>query len=199
MKLYLIRHGQSEGNVRNLWYGLNDLPLTELGRQQAMQVSEKIRDIPLAKAYVSPLQRARVTAELALRYHDIPQIIVPDLQEQDMGELETLSVEEIGRRDPVYLKTIQNDWVHVTPTGGEPYDTGLAPRVAKVLDSIVAAGEDCAIVAHNGPLRYAVTYLLGLPIDAVRQFYLNQGFYTVIEIDPSIRNATHSMLRRFNA
>lgn len=35
MKLYLIRHGQSEGNVKDLWYGRSDLPLTELGRQQA--------------------------------------------------------------------------------------------------------------------------------------------------------------------
>ena len=38
MKLYLIRHGQSEGNVKDLWYGRSDLPLTELGRQQAAQV-----------------------------------------------------------------------------------------------------------------------------------------------------------------
>ena len=45
MKIYLIRHGQSEGNVRNLWYGITDLPLTDLGRQQAAQVGEKLRDL----------------------------------------------------------------------------------------------------------------------------------------------------------
>ena len=50
MKLYLIRHGQSEGNVKDLWYGRSDLPLTELGRQQAAQVGQKLRDIPLAAA-----------------------------------------------------------------------------------------------------------------------------------------------------
>ena len=35
MKIYLVRHGQSVGNVKNLWYGSTDLPLTDLGREQA--------------------------------------------------------------------------------------------------------------------------------------------------------------------
>ena len=70
MKIYLIRHGQSEGNVRNLWYGITDLPLTDLGRAQAAQVGEKLRDVPLAAAYISPLSRASETADIALRGRD---------------------------------------------------------------------------------------------------------------------------------
>ena len=198
MKLYLVRHGQSEGNVKNLWYGVSDLPLTQLGREQARQVGEKLRDIPLAAAYASPLSRALDTARLALADRDVPLHIVPDLREQDMGELETLSVAEIALLDPDYLSRLRGDWVHIVPKGGEPFDTGLAPRVAAALDAIVARGEDCILFAHNGPLRYAVTYLLGLPIENCPMFYLTQGCYTLIEIDPAFWNPKRALLRTYN-
>lgn len=198
MKLYLVRHGQSEGNVKNLWYGVSDLPLTQLGREQARQVGEKLRDIPLAAAYASPLSRALDTARLALADRDVPLHIVPDLREQDMGELETLSVAEIALLDPDYLSRLMGDWVHIVPKGGEPFDTGLAPRVAAALDAIVARGEDCVLFAHNGPLCYAVTYLLGLPIENCSMFYLTQGCYTLIEIDPAFWNPKRALLRTYN-
>ena len=198
MKLYLVRHGQSEGNVKNLWYGVSDLPLTQLGREQARQVGEKLRDIPLAAAYASPLSRALDTARLALADRDVPLHIVPDLREQDMGELETLSVAEIALLDPDYLSRLRGDWVHIVPKGGEPFDTGLAPRVAAALDAIVARGEDCVLFAHNGPLCYAVTYLLGLPIENCPMFYLTQGCYTLIEIDPAFWNPKRALLRTYN-
>ena len=137
MKIYLIRHGQSEGNVRNLWYGITDLPLTDLGRQQAAQVGEKLRDVPLAAAYISPLSRASETADIALRGRDeVRRVIVPDLREQNMGRLEPMSVADIRREMPEYLDALMHDWVHTPPVEGEPYDTGMAPRVARALDAL---------------------------------------------------------------
>ena len=64
MKIYLVRHGQSEGNVRELWYGSSDLPLTDLGRQQARESGEKLRGVSFAACYASPLIRAKDTADL---------------------------------------------------------------------------------------------------------------------------------------
>ena len=67
MKLYLIRHGQSEGNVRQVFHGQFDYPLTAQGRQEALLCGEKLRDVPLTHCYASDLQRARDTAALALQ------------------------------------------------------------------------------------------------------------------------------------
>lgn len=199
MKLYLIRHGQSEGNVRDLWYGHNDLPLTERGRQQAAQVGEKLKHIPLAAAYISPLQRAAETARIALTgREELPRVMMPDLMEQNMGELETLSVAEIRARDPEYLAQLLSNWVHTPPTGGEPFDTGVAPRVARALDAIIAKGEDCAIFAHNGPLCFAMTYLLGLPLECAPRFYFHQGCYTLIQLDCACTDQQGAVLQGFN-
>lgn len=199
MKIYLVRHGQSVGNVQELWYGSSDLPLTDLGREQARQAGEKLREVPFSACYVSPLSRARDTAALVMEGRTEPQIIVPDLREQHMGLFEPKSVPQIRAEDPAFFQALMSDWVHICPPEGEPYDTGLAPRVAKVLDDILAKGEDCLIVAHNGPLVYAISYLLGLPMEAARRFYLKQGCFSMIEVDEEgIYNPSHALLRYYN-
>ena len=199
MKIYLVRHGQSEGNLKNLWYGSSDLPLTELGRHQARQAGEKLREIDLPVCYVSPLIRARHTAELVLEGRAVPMVVEPDLREQHMGLFEPKTVEEIRAEDPDFYRALMADWIHITPPEGEPFDTSLAPRVAKVLDRIVEKGEDCLIVAHNGPLVFAISYLLGLPIEAAGRFYLKQGCFSMIEIDQeAIYNPSHALMRYYN-
>jgi broad specificity phosphatase PhoE len=71
--------------------------------------------------------------------------------------------------------------------------------VAAVLDRIVEKGEDCLLVAHNGPLVFAISYLLGLPIEAAGRFYLKQGCFSMIEIDKEqIYNPSHALLRYYN-
>jgi len=128
-----------------------------------------------------------------------PLHIVPDLREQHMGLFEPKSVPQIKEEDPDFYRALMADWVHLTPPEGEPYDTGLAPRVAKVLDELVAKGEDCLIVAHNGPLVFAISYLLGLPIEAAGRFYLKQGCFSMIEVDnEAIYNPSHALLRYYN-
>ena len=66
MKIYLVRHGQSVGNVKNLWYGSTDLPLSERGRKPARQAGEKLRGMAFSACYTSPLSRARDTAALVM-------------------------------------------------------------------------------------------------------------------------------------
>ena len=199
MKIYLVRHGQSEGNLRDLWYGSTDLPLTDLGRQQAREAGEKLREVPFAACYVSPLSRARETAELVLAGRDVPVTIVPDLREQHMGLLETMTVADIRREMPDLYAEMQHDWLHADPPEGESFANSLVPRVAAALDAVVAKGEDCLIVAHNGPLVFAISYLLGLPIEAAGRFYLKQGCFSMIEIDrEAIYNPSHALLRYYN-
>ncbi len=199
MKIYLVRHGQSEGNLKNLWYGSSDLPLTELGREQARLAGQKLRDVTFSACYASPLSRALDTAKLVMEGRPEPMHIVPDLREQHMGLFEPKTVEQIRAEDPGFFRALMADWVHLTPPEGEPFDTSLAPRVAKVLDELVEKGEDCLIVAHNGPLVFAITHLLGLPIEAAGRFYLKQGCYSMIEIDREhIYNPSHALMRYYN-
>ena len=145
------------------------------------------------------ISRALDTAKLVMEGRSEPMHIVPDLREQHMGLFEPKTVEEIRAEDPDFYRALMGNWEHLTPPEGEPFDTGLAPRVAKVLDELVEKGEDCLIVAHNGPLVFAISYLLGMPIEAAGKFYLKQGCFSMIEIDrENIYNPSHALLRYYN-
>ena len=61
MILYLVRHGQSEGNVKRYFHGQTDYPLTDHGREQAREVAEKLKDATFTRCCTSDLQRARDT------------------------------------------------------------------------------------------------------------------------------------------
>ena len=66
MKVYFIRHGQSEGNRLHLHCGWSDTPLSELGHQQARAANAYLKDIPFDRIYCSDVPRARQTAADAL-------------------------------------------------------------------------------------------------------------------------------------
>ena len=70
--------------------------------------------------------------------------------------------------------------------------------MARALDAIVAKGEDCAIFAHNGPLCFAVTYLLGLPMEAAPRFYFHQGCYSLIQLGCAATDQQGAVLQKFN-
>ena len=63
-KLILIRHGQTEMNAQNLYFGKLNPPLNELGIEQAYMAKEKLSNIAYDCIYSSPLERTRETAEI---------------------------------------------------------------------------------------------------------------------------------------
>ena len=63
MSIYVIRHGQTDYNVKNLYQGQTDIKLNNVGREQAKQVAQKFENIAIDKILVSPLSRAKETAQ----------------------------------------------------------------------------------------------------------------------------------------
>lgn len=181
MRIYLVRHGESECNVRRMLYGRTDCALTELGCGQARQVGEKLRGEHIARCISSPLIRAAETARLALWNRDVPIELDDGLVEQDMGEWENVPFEGLMEEMPELLGAMLNDWTQVVPPGGEPY-ASLKERVKRVVDRVMASGEDTLIVAHNGPLTTALTLLLDMPDSSVKRLWFDQGTWSCVEV-----------------
>lgn len=181
MKLYLVRHGQSVGNVKKTFYGSTDYPLTDAGRAQARELGERLRDIPFSRCYASPYVRAHDTARLIVGSRGTPIEVRDGLREQSMGEFEDRSFEDVLEKDPEFIDNMLGHWSLADPPGGESFDT-VRKRVALELESIVKAGEDALIVAHAGSLCAAICELLSLsPLDADRLLF-EQGRYTCVEM-----------------
>lgn len=181
MKLYLARHGESEGNVKLLLYGHTDCPLTESGRADARALGRKLAAVDFAHCYASPLSRAADTARMALAGRDVPITLLRGLMEQNMGELENTSFEEMRRLHPEAINAMLEDWSKVTPPGGESYRQ-VQERAMACVSEIIAKGEDALIVSHNGALSTVMAAMLGTGGGSVDKFWFDHGCYSCLEV-----------------
>jgi broad specificity phosphatase PhoE len=83
--ILLARHGESDWNRAKRWQGFADRPLTELGREQAVALADRLRDTELDAIYSSDLHRARETAEIVAGSKGLRVEVVRDLREVDVG------------------------------------------------------------------------------------------------------------------
>lgn len=184
MYLYLVRHGQSEGNVVRTFHGQTDYPLTERGREQARQAGEKLKGVSFVRCLSSDLSRARDTAEACVAGRGMTVELCPALREQDVGEMEGLSWEEMGERFPGLRERYIEDWYRTQPPGGEHPETMMA-RVAALVDELIGRNEDVLLVGHFGSFGLVLEHL-GL-VEKGKNFepahVFGQGVYSAIRIE----------------
>lgn len=154
MSLYLLRHGQTDWNKDGIIQGRYDTSLNETGKKQAEEAGVLLKDIPLSRCYVSPLYRARQTAEIALKGKDIPLLEENRLVEMAYGIYEGTDWKAEG-----YQKTRKN--LAMRYPGGESY-LDVAHRVFSFLDELkdIASKEDVLIVCHRGVARMVHAYFV---------------------------------------
>ena len=184
MYLYLVRHGQSEGNVLRTFHGQTDYPLTEKGREQARLAAEKLRDVSFARCCASDLTRARETARICLEGRAVEAEACPALREQDVGEMEGLTWEEMEERYPHLLHPYIEDWFHTIPPGGESPEE-MEERVAAWVEDTLRRGEDTLVVGHNGSLTFILLCLGVLDREEAFSdgFFFTQGTYAAVRIE----------------
>ena len=90
-----VRHGQSTANLEHVFAGHTDAPLTELGKKQAQNTANFLKDYPICAIYSSDLMRSMQTAEPTGKLHNLPVIPDRELREIYAGEWEGRSYEEL--------------------------------------------------------------------------------------------------------
>ncbi len=182
--VYFIRHGQSAANLTQTFAGHIDVPLTDLGRQQAACTAEFLADIPLAAVYTSDLSRAYDTGCAVERHHGLSVTTCADLREIYAGDWEGKTYEELESTDPAY-----RTWVHdigsVTCTNGESV-AHLQTRVADAVAAIVARhpDESICIVSHGTPIRALTALLTDTPLERMHTVpWTSNASVTVAEFE----------------
>lgn len=92
MKLYLIRHGETQWNKKRRVQGMSDIPLNDYGRNLARQTAEGLKKIHFDFAYTSPLVRAKETAEIILEGRNIPLYEESKIRELGFGAYEGICI-----------------------------------------------------------------------------------------------------------
>jgi broad specificity phosphatase PhoE len=183
--IFLVRHGETEWNLRRRYQGWGDSPLTATGLAQAKAIGRKLRTLPEAAGVpiiASPLGRARHTAEIirAALGGAPPLTFDERLKEISIGSWDGLDRDEIAALRPgVFDGDGRREWYFQTPDG-ETYDE-FAGRIAAWLDDV--AGRTVIAVAHGVVTRvlrglYADlprAVALTLPVPQDRIFRLAEG------------------------
>ena len=182
MRLLLARHGQSLWNQVRKFQGANDVGLSDLGRTQAAALGSALRSgYRVAAAYVSPMCRARDTAEIALKGTGIPLTAIHELRELSLGEWEGFTVDEVRSRDGnPYLSWVRSP-LDCPPPGGEPLPDVCA-RVLQAIGRIAANhrdGEDVLVVAHGGVISVYLCHLLGISFNSLWRMRIDNCSLTI--------------------
>ncbi|MBI4592756.1 MAG: histidine phosphatase family protein [Candidatus Rokubacteria bacterium] len=182
MRLLLARHGESVWNGIRRFQGATDVPLSEVGYDQARALGRALRTYRVAAAYVSPLERARATALTALGDTGVPLTPVDELREFGLGEWEGRTIDEIRRRDGNPYRAWVRAPLDSPPPGAEPLDQ-VGRRVIRAFERIAAAhpnGDDVLVVAHGGVISVYACHVLGCSLNALWRLRIDNASLTVV-------------------
>jgi len=161
-RLYLVRHGQSDGNAEGRFGGHSPTPLSDLGVKQAELTARALAKEKIHAIYSSDLHRAVQTAEPLAKILDLPIITTAAFRERKVGVLEGLTFEESKAAHPKDYYALINRSIHHVITEGESYRQ-LLKRATRELHEILRAhqGENIVIFSHTGAICFLTLYLIG--------------------------------------
>jgi probable phosphoglycerate mutase len=166
-RLYLVRHGQSQGNTgEDLSSG--DADLTDVGREQARRLGERLKTQRIDRVYASPLRRTQQTASAIAEASGLEVIPKADLREVELGQADyDIRLLPEKERDKV-AKLIMSEGTWDAFPGSEGSDVARK-RVRDVIHEIVDThpGERLVVVAHAAFIQTFVSVVLGLQRDFV--------------------------------
>lgn len=181
--ILLVRHGQTPTTGKVLPGRAPDLHLADSGREQARRVAERLAPLPVTALYCSPLERTLETAAPIADTFSLVPIQEPGLLECDFGDW---TGEELSR-----LYTLP-EWTTVqrAPStfrfpGGESFPE-MQHRIVTAIDRIRTAhqGETVVLVSHADPIKAAVAYALGTPLDLFQRIVVSPCSVSALAFAP---------------
>lgn len=183
MKLYIIRHGQTDWNVLDKIQGRRDIPLNAVGKAQAAGLAKGMERRPVTAVYSSPQKRAWETAMSIAENQGVPIYPLDSLAEISYGEWEGRTSRDIMSNDQALYESWRQHPATVAPPGGESLSQvdGRCHAAWEYIRSRLTG--DTAIVAHGGTLAHFIVLLLkGQP--GGKEIIVGNASITTIEYDP---------------
>lgn len=189
-RIYLIRHGESVGNLHRICLGHTDLDLTDLGREQAKKTAEALSEIDFAAIYSSDLQRAVHTAEPHAQKRGKTVAKSEFFRELYFGDWENASVLYLKEHhhEEFVIGWRQNFGTFTAPNGESVVD--MAERMAAGIKNIVCehVGKNILVASHAAAIRALWGKISGLEPHEWADAYPfpTNASYSVIEYDNGV-------------
>lgn len=187
MRLLLIRHAESQGNLERRLQGRREYPLTERGFAQAYALAERLALLPLSAVYSSSVGRAMQTAEVIATEACLDVIAEPRLQEYDFGEaVSGLTWQEIREQQPAIVEAFRTGGPDFPLYPGEEGRVAFQTRVRAAMGDIAGRHEgndNVAVITHAGPIALFLIDVLGREYRRPIPFVLDNASITTVEVN----------------
>jgi len=162
-QIILVRHGNTPWNKDKIFRGSKDIPLDDLGREEAWAVAEWLKNETIHAAYTSPLSRARDTAIAIARHHGIEVVDSPGLGDLKYGDWEGLPLKEVNVKYADLYRQWETSPHTVRFPNGETLEE-LRTRALAAVEEVVQRHPDqiVLLMAHRAVNKVLIAAFLGL-------------------------------------
>ena len=180
--LLLIRHGENDFVKTSKLAGrLPGIHLNERGQKQAAALGEALKDVPIKALYSSPLERAMETAAPIASARKLEILPEPDLMDTDIGSWQgrSLNVLRLTR----LWKIVQSAPSRFRFPDGESFvesQTRYVGALERIIKKHNKQQDIVAVVFHADPIKLAVAYFLGMPLDHFQHLSCDTGSLTAL-------------------
>ena len=186
MKIYLVRHGETEWNKEYRLQGQADTQLNDYGRELAQITAEALKDIPFDVIFHSPLSRAKETAHILKRDRKIEIIGDERLREMSFGIAEGCNIREIkdNPQDPMY-NFLKFPGKYIPPEKAERFEEVTARSTAFMQDTVLPLEgkyKNIMIVAHGAINRTILNAIAGIPVSDFWNIRLKNCAVSIIDV-----------------
>ncbi|MFH1032087.1 MAG: histidine phosphatase family protein [Chloroflexota bacterium] len=161
-QIILVRHGETQWNVGEIFRGTIDVELNETGNKQAELLADYLSQIKIDAIYSSPLKRALKTAQIIAGHHNLIAESTPALNDLNFGEWQSLTIQQVKEKYP----KLYSEWANfphlVKLPGGENLDD-VKMRAVRLVDEVIARYKgNVVLVSHRVVNKVLILALLGL-------------------------------------
>jgi phosphoserine phosphatase len=183
IRIFLVRHGETEWNRLGRFQGRNDQPLNGEGRKQAQALAEALKDENFTALYASPLPRSMETAQFIKAFHPAaPLIEEPRLMEMDLGDFEGMDGRLWMEAHGDFVKAWANNPGLVRMPGGESLEE-VQLRAVEALTAVTAKhepGSSLLLCSHNFVLLTILCHALEIPLDRFREVKKGTASFSIL-------------------
>ncbi len=182
VKIYLVRHGETEDNRNHQLCGWSNPPLNEKGRQQAQKLALFLKNQSFDAIYTSGLKRTDETAKLITQVKEGSISFMEELRELHFGDFEGDTMINMEKKHPKLYQQMRDDFIGFRFPNGESL-SDMHHRVTTAIEELIAKhkDEEILLVVHSGVIRSIIAQLITGDIKKHWNFKIEHCSVSIIE------------------
>lgn len=192
--IYLVRHGRTAWNKKEIFRGTRDIPLDEQGKEEARLAGKWLKDRVIDAVYSSPLSRSVETAEAIAGHHNLEVKVLPGIKDINYGQWEGIAHDEVIRRWPDLYRQWKTTPHLVTFPEGESLEMVRRRSMGALMEVVERhQKQTLVLVAHRAVNKVMVAALIGLDnshfwrigqdTGATNAFRYDEGHWMILSVN----------------